>query len=341
MRNSSKSSTQRTVRLISAWALVLMLLSVGAGTAIGGPQTASSNPQQLNFGPFSCEGCPSKIFTHHFIAQPGLYQMVVFAEGVGSAKIILNGQVVFGPGLFPDHPIVLGAFGPLDTHNTLKIKVWDNSFFCKVWVIFKPLPQTPPPQPPAPTPAPTPTPTPTPDPCDPCSACDPCEQPAPQPQPQPQPDPCEPCSPCDPCPQPAPEPDPCGPGPCDPDPCGNDCGPSTFINQVNGGNGDNRNNVAIVDNDWGFYPYGRTTVNQVNGGDGDNRDNIVDLQNAGGAGSYTIVNQLNMGNGDDRGNIFEGVSTGGCGPGGCTKINQVNLGDGNGRFNLASMLAQW
>ncbi len=346
MRNQNKSK-YRLFRILPAWALVLLLVISGAGVTYGGPPQTSSTGPNLTFGPFQCAGCPYKVFTHHFLAPPGVYAIMVIAQGAGNAKITLNGEVVFGSGSFPGHPTEMNAIVTLMTHNTLKINVWDNGPGCGIWVKFIPI-MFPTPMPPVPEPEPTPppctppcAPPPTCDPC--CAPCEPVPVPVPvpccEPAPVPVPVPC--CEPV-PVPVPVPQPDPCTT--CGlPDPCsGWGCGPSTTINQANIGDGNDRDNIAMVDGNGGawWHPGTPTVVNQANIGDGNDRDNIADVDHSGGGGGSTIINQLNMGNGDDRGNIATATNSI-CGPGGCTNINQVNIGDGNNRFNLADIVWTW
>ena len=343
MRKQCQSKL-RLLRILPAWILVLLLLVSGAGVTYGGnpPQTSSTGPP-LAFGPFQCTGCASKVFTHHFVAQPGYYVMVIQAVGVGNAKVILNGEVIFGPAAFPANPAELGAQVVLQAQNTLKIKVWENGPQCTVWVSFIPLVV------PAPAPQPTPPPC-SPPQCDPCApgpcapACGPCQPPAPPAQPAPPV--CDPCQPPAPPAPPSPPPcDPCTPacGPCEPpqpDPCVG-CGPVNTFNQVNQGDGNFRDNVAQLAIGEGGSGGGTTVVNQLNQGNGNDRNNVATVEGAGGYGP-TVINQLNLGNGDDRNNLAGISGSGpGCGPGGCTQVNQLNLGNGNGRFNLADIMWSW
>lgn len=356
MRNQCQNKIEK-IRILSAWALVALLLVSGAGVVNGGgnpPQTTSTG-SPLAFGPFQCTGCTSKVFTHHFLAEPGVYVMVIQAVGVGNAKVILNGQVIFPPAAFPANPAELSTQVVLKTHNTLKLKVWENGPLCTVWVSFIPLV----------VPAPAPQPAPQPAPADPCTPgpCGPCGEPCPPVSPPPAPAPCDPClppappappapAPCDPCLPPAP-PAPPAPVPCDPccdpcvppqpDPCyGYGCGPTTTVNQVNQGDGSGRDNAAQVAVGDGGAPGGLTVVNQLNQGNGNERDNVAMIEGSGGSGAPTIVNQLNLGHGDDRTNLASISGAGdGCGPGGCTQVNQLNIGNGNGRFNLAEVMWAW
>ena len=172
MRNQCQNKIEK-IRILSAWALVALLLVSGAGVVNGGgnpPQTTSTG-SPLAFGPFQCTGCTSKVFTHHFLAEPGVYVMVIQAVGVGNAKVILNGQVIFPPAAFPANPAELSTQVVLKTHNTLKLKVWENGPLCTVWVSFIPLV----------VPAPAPQPAPQPAPADPCTPgpCGPCGEPCP------------------------------------------------------------------------------------------------------------------------------------------------------------------